>query len=35
LAVISYTKMGLGFVADRQKPLEEDRKAGEAPHEQH
>ena len=35
LAAISYTRLGLAFVAERQKPLEEDRRAGEKPHEQH
>ena len=34
LAAISYTRLGLAFVADRQKPLEDDR-TGRKPNEQH
>jgi len=34
LAAISYTRLGLAFVAERQKPLEEDRKADQESHEQ-
>ena len=34
LAVINYTRMGLAFAIERQKPLEEDRKAGPKQHEQ-
>jgi cardiolipin synthase len=35
LAVISYTRLGLAFVVGRQKPLEDERKADDAPNEQH